>query len=295
MKVRLLSTDGKGTFQEIDWIKPTITADEIEVKAVLTGVCRSDIDMMNGEFGPLPVNMHGHEGLGQVTQVGANITDVKVGDYVATRGEPAYADYYNVRALEYVQVPAAEPKYILEPVACGINVVTQHRQQLSQKDGGRLAILGSGFLAQIAYRTLEIQGYNYTVDVIGNHNKDAWPNLKQELEGLYDVIIDLSSRTNYLNGEHIANNALLIIGTEKLINQNIGPLLWKAVTISFPSPRTPNFYQAMLSARDWIEAGLLTVDNFWTQAYNRTTDWQKAFEDGVNRPNGYSRGYIKWD
>jgi hypothetical protein len=85
------------------------------------------------------------------------------------------------------------------------------------------------------------------------------------------------------------------MATEKHIDQNIGPLLWKAVTISFPSPRTPNFYQAMLSARDWIEAGLLTVDNFWTQAYNRTTDWQKAFEDGVNRPNGYSRGYIKWD
>ena len=70
MKVRLLSTDGKGTFQEIDWIKPAITENEIEVKAVLTGVCRSDIDMMNGEFGPLPVNMHGHEGLGQVTKVG---------------------------------------------------------------------------------------------------------------------------------------------------------------------------------------------------------------------------------
>jgi len=65
--------------------------------------------MMNGEFGPLPVNMHGHEGLGLVTKVGANISDVKAGDYVATRGEPAYADYYNVRALEYVQVPAADP------------------------------------------------------------------------------------------------------------------------------------------------------------------------------------------
>jgi D-arabinose 1-dehydrogenase-like Zn-dependent alcohol dehydrogenase len=91
MKVRLLSTDGKGTFQEIDWIKPEITADEIEVRAVLTGVCRSDIDMMLGKFNRLPVNMHGHEGLGQVTKVGANIMDVTSGDYVATRGEPAYA------------------------------------------------------------------------------------------------------------------------------------------------------------------------------------------------------------
>lgn len=295
LRTRLLFTDGKGSFQETSWDKPNISADEISVKAILTGVCRSDIDMMQGEFGPLPINMHGHEGLAQVVEVGDNITDVQVGDYVATRGEPAYADYYNVRAKEYVPVPSAEPKYILEPVACGINVVTQNRTALFERDGGRLAILGSGFLAQIAYQTLNIQGYNYDIDVIGNYNHDVWPNLRQNLEGQYDVIIDLSSRTDYLNGDNLANNSLIILAVEKQINQNIGPLLWKAVTISFPSPRTPNFYQAMLSARDWIESGVLNVDNFWTRAYNRNSEWQNAFSDGANRPNGYSRGYIKWD
>lgn len=295
LRTRLLFTDGKGTFQETSWDKPNITADEIEVRAVLTGVCRSDIDMMTGGFGPLPINMHGHEGLAQVTQVGANITDVKIGDYVATRGEPAYADYYNVRKEEYVQVPTAEPKYILEPVACGINVITQHRDQLHKKDGGRLAILGSGFLAQVAYRTLELQGYDFEIDVIGNHNQDSWPNLKQKLEGVYDVIIDLSSRTDYLNGEHINNNALIVFAVDKPVNLSFGPLLWKACTISFPSPRTPNFYHAMVLARDYILNDVLDVDKFWSRAYNRNSEWQLAFVDGTNRPTGYSRGYIKWD
>lgn len=292
--VKLLCTDGKGTFQEVTWDKPDNTADEIEVRAVLTGVCRSDIDMMMGGFGPLPISMHGHEGLAQVTQVGANITDVQVGDYVATRGEPAYADYYNVRKEEYVKVPTTQPKYILEPVACGINVVTQNRDILAKKSG-RLAILGSGFLAQVAYRTLELQGHDFEIDVIGNHNKDAWPNLKQDLDGVYDVIIDLSSRTDYLDGEHINNNALIVFAVDKLVNLSFGPLLWKACTISFPSPRTPNFYHAMILARDYIENDVLNVDKFWTQAYNRSTEWQKAFADGLNRPAGYSRGYIKWD
>jgi hypothetical protein len=72
LRTRLLFTDGKGSFQETAWEKPEITADEIEVRSVMTGVCRSDIDMMNGLFGPLPINMHGHEGLGQVTAVGAD-------------------------------------------------------------------------------------------------------------------------------------------------------------------------------------------------------------------------------
>ena len=31
--------------------------------------------------------MQGHEGLGEVLEVGADVKDVEVGDYVATRGE----------------------------------------------------------------------------------------------------------------------------------------------------------------------------------------------------------------
>jgi len=295
MRVKLLCTDGQGAFHEVPWDKPNITENEIEVRTIMTGVCRSDIDMMQGHFGPLPINMHGHEGVGQVMQVGSNIQDVQAGDFVATRGEPAYADCYNVRKNEYVKIPAAEPKYILEPVACAINIVNQNRQALSEKNGGRLAILGSGFLAQIVYRTLDLQGYEYDIDVIGHHNKETWPNLKQSLSGVYDVIVDLSSRTDYLSGEHINNNALIIFAVEKQVNQNFGPLLWKSCNINFPSPRTPDFYHAMVLARDYIENGLLEVDKFWTRAYNRTTEWQQAFDDGANRPVGYSRGYIVWD
>jgi hypothetical protein len=51
----------------------------------------------------------------------------------------------------------------------------------------------------------------------------------------------------------------------------------------------------MRDAAIWIENGELEVDSFWTRGYNRNIEWQQAFADGVNRPNGYSRGYIKWD
>ena len=298
MRVKLLCTDGKGTFSEIAWDKPAINNNEIEVKAVMTGVCRSDIDMMNGEFGPLPIHMHGHEGLGIVTKVGSNITDVEVGNYVATRGEPAYADYYNVRKDEYVSVPAADPKYILEPVACGINVVNQNLREVAERagEGRRLLILGSGFLAWVAYNTLLINHLEFDITVIGRSNQDLWQGkLSQELTGVYDVIIDLTERTDYLQGDCVANNGLIIIGTDKHINQTFGQLIWKAVTISFPSPRTPRFHEAMIMARDWVADGQLQVDKFWTRSYNRNTEWQSAFADGQNRPAGYSRGYIKWD
>ena len=101
---KVLATTGKGSFTEEEYVLPDLTPTEITVKAVMTGVCRSDIDMMSGDFGPLPLHMQGHEGLGRVVGIGSEVSDVKVGDLVATRGEPAYADYYNVRAREYVKV-----------------------------------------------------------------------------------------------------------------------------------------------------------------------------------------------
>ena len=99
MKVSVLQTTGEGHFKEVEWDKPEPNSNEVEVKSILTGVCRSDIDMMNGDFGPLPIYMQGHEGLGKVTKVGASVMNVKVGDIVATRGEPAYADYYNLSLI----------------------------------------------------------------------------------------------------------------------------------------------------------------------------------------------------
>jgi hypothetical protein len=65
--------------------------------------------------------------------------------------------------------------------------------------------------------------------------------------------------------------------------------------MTFPSPRNSKFIMSMMEARYMIENGLLDVDKFWTKCYNRNTEWQQAFADGKDRPNGYSRGYIKWD
>ena len=300
MQVRLLRTlgnDSGNLFDQVVWDKPEITDDEIEVRAVMTGVCRSDIDMMLGGFGPLPLNMQGHEGLGQVTKVGANIIGVAVGDYVATRGEPAYADYYNVRNQEFVAVPEAHPRYILEPVACGVNVVTQCIREIAERSGSgkRLLIMGSGFLAWVAYRTILLNHLDFDITVFGHSNRELWGDaLSPKLEGTFDVIIDLSPRSDPYVTDMVNSEALVIFGSQKTVETDFRHLLWKACTIMFPSPRTQNFYSAMQDALMWVQNGDINVDKFWTQAYNRDTEWFKAFLDGVVRPQNYSRGYIQW-
>jgi D-arabinose 1-dehydrogenase-like Zn-dependent alcohol dehydrogenase len=295
---RCLQTTGQGCFEEVTFDVPELAPNEISVRAVMTGVCRSDIDMMNGNFGPLPLNMQGHEGLGQVIAVGKNINDVVEGDYVATRGEPAYADTYNVRELEYVKVPEANPKYILEPVACGINVVQQAISDIYKRsgEGKRLLILGSGFLAWVAYNTIRLNRLHFDTTIVGSSNKELWGDkLSDSYTGTFDVIIDLSSRTDVFDKSIVNNEALIVFGSQKTVTTDFSNLLWKACTMVFPSPRTDRFYDCMKDAAIWIENGDLDVDNFWTKGYNRNTEWQQAFADGVDRPNGYSRGYIKWD
>jgi D-arabinose 1-dehydrogenase-like Zn-dependent alcohol dehydrogenase len=295
LMTRVLATEGNGFFYETEYDVPSFSSDEIWVRAVMTGVCRSDIDMMQGNFGPLPLSMQGHEGLGKVIGRGANVNDVEIGDFVATRGEPAYADVYNVRKNEYVKVPEAHPRYILEPVACGINVVKQADSELAKRKG-KLLILGSGFLAWVAYNTLVLDRYNFEIDVLGSSNQELWGDkLMPNTDDTYDIVIDLSGKYELGTEIGLNNNALIIDAVGKAVSyKEAQQQLWKAVTTIKPSPRTDGFIKCMEYAKFWIERGHLTVDNFWTKGYNRNTEWQSAFADGANRPVGYSRGYIKW-
>jgi D-arabinose 1-dehydrogenase-like Zn-dependent alcohol dehydrogenase len=296
---RILQTTGNSVFTETEYNVPPLTEDEICVRSVMTGVCRSDIDMMQGNFGPLPLHMQGHEGLGQVIGIGANVRHVKFGDYVATRGEPAYADIYNVRDKEFVVVPEAHPRYILEPVACAVNVIYQPMYDIAKRGGAnkKLLIIGSGFLAYVAYQVLQINAMDFKIDVLGSHNSELWGDkLLVATTESYDVVIDLSGKFELGTEIDLNNDALIIDAVGKAVShKEAQSQLWKACTTIKPSPRNEGFHQCMLDAKFWISNGKINVDNFWTKCYNRSTEWQQAFADGMDRPNGYSRGYIKWD
>ena len=303
--VKILHTSGNGVFEEAEFALGELDANDIHVRAVMTGVCRSDIAMMNGDFGPLPLHMQGHEGLAQVMAVGSGVSGVQPGDYVATRGEPAYADEYHVKPEQWVVVPEADPKWILEPVACGVNCVLQARHAIALQTTTtplpRACIIGSGFLAKIVLRTFAILFPDISVDVIGKSNEewfdDQGHSLLIDFDGTYDIIVDLKEDDRVFNTDCINENAIIIMATEKPagIDTTLANMLWKAVTMIFPSPRAPTFYEAMICARNWQLDGKLVLDNFWDRSYNRTTEWQQAFEDANNRTGNYGRGYIQWD
>jgi threonine dehydrogenase-like Zn-dependent dehydrogenase len=297
MKTRLLVTDGDDKFREMFWDKPEPDSNQIEVKSIMTGICRSDIAMMQGKF-TLPYTMSGHEGLGQVTKVGKDIKDISVGDYVATRGEPAYSDFYNVRANEYVFVPEAAPKYILEPVACGINLILFPCTLMPDKIyySKNILILGTGFLAYVAYQTLKLYNNIGVIDIDGHSNLDIWLSegitLNERHSDSYDIIIDIRAG-NETSSENILNNEALIINAVGK-KMDTSQMDWASAVVVHPSPRASCFLDAMHKARLYIESNYLDIDKFWTTCYDRNSEWQKAFSDALNRPKNYGRGYIKW-
>lgn len=300
---RILVTEGTGNFKESTYYPSTLKAKEVRVRSRMTGVCRSDIDMMTGDFPLLAKEMMGHEGLGEVVEVGSAVDDVVIGDYVATRGEPAYADEYN--AQHYVKVPELNPRYIIEPVACAINVGNSIGL-------GSTVIIGTGFLATVIAQWLtQQQGFNIMgtfetrelPDIVGNSNielLDTWGYEPYEdledLEDTYDNVVILKP-VDWQTVIGLTNdNGKIIVGSPIIPSTiDFSEALWKNITMHCPSPRDEHFNRCMQEAVDMIELEELEVDTFWTKGYNRETEWKQAFADGVNRPENYSRGYIEWD
>jgi threonine dehydrogenase-like Zn-dependent dehydrogenase len=300
MRVNCLITRGQGYFEETQYECPDKIDNGIIVKNIMTGVCRSDIDMMRGLFGPLPLGMMGHEGLARVVYVSPNLHDkVQVGDIVATRGEPAYADLYSVREQEFVCVPEAHPRYIIEPVACAFNLIDQEYKFIMDKltMNSRVLILGSGFLAYVVYQYLK-RLRDIEIDVVGSNNREIWQNivLLKEPRTHYDLIIDLVGNPGAFDKLNLFNTqAIICEGTARsqTLKQSES-LLWQGITTIRPSPRARTFHQSMIKSVELIKSGYLNIDAFWTKGYDRRTEWQQAFVDAEHRPKNYSRGYIVW-
>jgi hypothetical protein len=147
------------------------------------------------------------------------------------------------------------------------------------------------------YTYLQIKNYQFDVTVLGHHNKEFWGDkLTHNAEGLFDVIIDLNTKSEVFDKNMFNAEALLILAAEKTesVRTNFAHLLWNAVTVGFPSPRNKKFIECMREAVDFISTGKLDVSNFWTKGYSRSTEWRDAFADATNRTNGYARGYIDW-
>jgi NADPH2:quinone reductase len=105
--VRIHAPGGPEVMTYEDAPQPTPKAGEALVKVEAAGLNYIDVYFRSGQYkAEMPLTL-GLEASGTVTAVGADVTDVKVGDKVAYTGIPgAYAEYAVVPAARLVTLPA---------------------------------------------------------------------------------------------------------------------------------------------------------------------------------------------
>ncbi|MBQ0719184.1 MAG: Zn-dependent alcohol dehydrogenase [Gammaproteobacteria bacterium] len=91
-KAVVLTGPNEYSVQEIELDPPK--ADEVRIRMAATGLCQSDMSVINGKLPmPTPVVL-GHEGAGVIEEIGSNVTNVKVGDHVITSFIPMCGECY---------------------------------------------------------------------------------------------------------------------------------------------------------------------------------------------------------
>jgi NADPH:quinone reductase len=107
--VRVKTPGGVEQFEVAEIDLPPPAADEVRIRQTAIGVNFIDIYQRSGLY-PMPsANIPGIEGVGVVTETGANVTSVKAGDRIAYAGAPvgAYAIERNLPAWRVIRLPDA--------------------------------------------------------------------------------------------------------------------------------------------------------------------------------------------
>lgn len=154
---------GKEDFKVEDVDDPRLSPDGVIIRVKAVGVCGTDLPTYHWGPGRGPMRM-GHEYSGEVVEVGANVTDIKKGDRIAGRGEPAFAEYLSIprglhdgKCYQAVIVPDDMPYEVAcmaEPLSCGVNAV----RRAEPKTGDTVVVMGAGMIGQGTWQTFRAMG-----------------------------------------------------------------------------------------------------------------------------------------
>ncbi|WP_238900513.1 zinc-binding alcohol dehydrogenase family protein [Clostridium sp. YIM B02500] len=192
--------------QIIEMDKPAITEhDNVLIKMKAAGICGSDVHIYHGQNAAATYpRVIGHEMVGEVVEVGSNVTKIKVGDrvivdqvvncgecYACRKGRGNVCASLKVRGVhihggyrEYIAVPESdvyvlpdnlsyEDAVMIEPAT--IAVQSCSRAELSKED--TLLILGCGALGSSILKIARLSGATIiAVDVVDEKIEEAKKN-----------------------------------------------------------------------------------------------------------------------
>lgn len=134
---------------------PEINDNQMLVRVTLTGMCHSELynwqTAGDGDF-------FGHESVGVVEKIGANVKGFAVGDRVTGLGGGAYKEFIVVEPQKMAHVPDSlkDEDAISEPLACILSAA----MKLPIKTlGDRIAVVGCGYMGLGSIALFRAMGY----------------------------------------------------------------------------------------------------------------------------------------
>ena len=279
-------------------------ADEVKIKVLWCGICGSDLHEylagpifiptqphpLTGASAPLVL---GHEFTGTVVAVGANVTNVKVGDLVAPdacqhcgeclpcrlgnynvceklaftglMADGAFAEYVNVPAqLCYVLPEGFDPQAgsLIEPLATGFKAVRLAGSLL----GATVVIFGGGTIGLGTMMCAKAAGASMAIVV---EMSAARKKLAKECGADIiidprdcDVIAEIKRITGTKNGADVSFECIGNVKTAPMAVESVHNVGKIVIVGIFEGPSAFNFFS--LSATDKVVIGTLayTVDDF---------------------------------
>jgi threonine dehydrogenase-like Zn-dependent dehydrogenase len=294
---------------------------QVQVQVEVTGVCAYDLALFKGF---VPKNhsypfIHGHEGVGQVRKVGAQVTTVKEGDPVAVWGNASrlFGHLANVSESMIARLPADAQdleNWVAEPVATVVNSLEWSKLV----PGDRVAVVGTGFMGLLFVQGLEhsLCQEVIAIDIDAHHLEiakqfgasqtinSATPEGRESLEQLkrdpLDVVIesagtqatmDLSTQLVRLAGR------LNIFGSHRGEGpRQVDLYEWhhKGLEVYNTSPLlAPDFSRVFRRTVKLMQKGFFDLKPLITHAA-APQDAQELFEIATARRDGYIKGVVKW-
>lgn len=182
----------KGRLKRIDYDPGVLGPDQVEINVIACGLCHSDLSMIDNEWGdgeyPL---VPGHEVVGRIAQVGANVTHIKVGDTVGlgwfsgscltcrpclsgdhnlcahveqtiVGRHGGFADKVRCQATWATPLPAGLDVMKAGPLLCAGITVFNPLVQFDVRPTQRVGVIGIGGLGHLALKILNKWGCEVT-------------------------------------------------------------------------------------------------------------------------------------
>ncbi|WP_228466857.1 MDR/zinc-dependent alcohol dehydrogenase-like family protein [Adhaeribacter swui] len=292
---------------------------QVRIKMEGCGLCASNIPVWQGREWftyPVAAGNPGHEGWGFVDAVGAEVTQVKVGDRVAAITYNAYAEYDLAEADSLVKLPEAfnSIPFPGEPLGCAINIFKRSDIQAGQT----VAIIGIGFLGALLIQLAKHAGAR----VIALSQRDFSLKIAQEcgadeiikLDDHWQIIEKVKNLTNgtfcprviectgkewplNLAGELTAERGKLIIAgfhQDGMRSVNVQLWNWRGLDVINAHERDPQIYlQGMREAVEAVLSGRMNPQPLYTHTYP-FEEIDQAFQVLENRPDGFMKALIQF-